>query len=535
MHADPAEMALKREREARDRFAQSRPSSRILLRDAYDHQSNGRWNIKRVGGYWVSMYLDDWFNTVVHLPFMRLLAVLAIFYIFLVSVFALAYLSFADQCGMDFSDGIEAYYFSIETMATIGYGTSDYFFGHCWEPLVIINLQVTASLVVESLYFGIIFHRLTRGRKRTNTVLFSDKAVVRKVADAYYLIFQVCEMRRHHLLDARVRLFAIKHERDKDGGVAYYQAHRMALKRPNDAAGGMLLMALPQLVVHKLDWHSPLVPTTTWMSASGPRHWPGCYGATNTEIASPPVAFRSQQSSAPAQGPAGTSPPTGAGGTGMMTTKVPMPPRHVRGASVTSSQQQVSAYFTPYHPAGSTENDAEGDSTEEREEEERLPPRKRKHASSSALDKSISVAIDRAEVMSSPEPSPRGSSSQFIDEDIPGKMSNDEDANNRYRRHVDHDADLLKRNMEAYCRDREIEVVAIVEGNDEYTSRLVQARHSYTVSDLSWWRNFAPCVFRQSQGDCVVNFSQFHATVRTNNNNYHHNANSNASAAAGGH
>ena len=75
---------------------------------------------------------------------------------------------------MDFSDRIEAYYFSLETMATIGYGTQDYFFGHCWEPLVIINVQVVCSLVIESLYFGIIFHRLTRGRKRQSTVLFSD-------------------------------------------------------------------------------------------------------------------------------------------------------------------------------------------------------------------------------------------------------------------------------------------------------------------------------------------------------------------------
>ena len=60
-------------------------------------------------------------------------------------------------------------------------GTQDYFFGHCWEPLVIINVQVVCSLVIESLYFGIIFHRLTRGRKRQSTVLFSDKAVVRRV------------------------------------------------------------------------------------------------------------------------------------------------------------------------------------------------------------------------------------------------------------------------------------------------------------------------------------------------------------------
>ena len=46
---------------------------------------------------------------------------------------------------MDFGDRLEAYYFSLETMATIGYGTQDYFFGHCWEPLAIINVQVVCG------------------------------------------------------------------------------------------------------------------------------------------------------------------------------------------------------------------------------------------------------------------------------------------------------------------------------------------------------------------------------------------------------
>ena len=115
-----------RERQQQQRFSENdQRRSRILLRDSYDHQSMGRWNIKRVGGDWLNMYLDDWFNTIVHLPFLRLMGLLCLVYILVVFVFALAYLSFADKCGMDFSDRIEAYYFSLETMATIGYGTQD--------------------------------------------------------------------------------------------------------------------------------------------------------------------------------------------------------------------------------------------------------------------------------------------------------------------------------------------------------------------------------------------------------------------------
>ena len=63
-----------------------------------------------------------------------------------------------------------------------------------------------------------------------------------------------------------------------------------------------------------------------------------------------------------------------------------------------------------------------------------------------------------------------------------------------------------------YFLSRE-EIVAIVEGSDEITSRLVQARHSYAIENFAWWHNFAPCVFRQPGGSCLVDFSEFHRTL----------------------
>ena len=484
-------------------------ANRMLLRDAYDHQSNGRWNIKRVGGSWVSMYLDDWFNTIVHLPFTRLLLVLALFYIFVVSIFAAAYLSFARQCGMDFSDVLEAYYFSLETMATIGYGTSDYFFGHCWEPLVIINLQVTISLVVESLYFGIIFHRLTRGRRRTNTVLFSDKAVVRRVGDAYYLLFQVCELRRHHLLDAKIRVFAVRHERDASGLTAYYQAHRLSLRRPNDAAGGMLLMALPQLVVHRLEVTSPLMPPPTWMSHTGPRHWAGL----GKKVPSQQHHRRGRSDDMLTHAARMRSPPPRSSSTFAI------------GTHDSSRRQQQTVRSPPRRTTSQTRlKDADDDqlrlplmmnsrsSTLEKDEnDQKKKKKKRKQCEAPDFDASVHEELDNAEVMSSPEPSPKSKGETAkTDENV--HLLGDDDPDDPDLRQ----ADLLKRNVELFFKDRDVEIIAIVEGNDEYTSRLVQARHSYKLNDIVWWHNFAPSVFRQQDGSCLIDFSEFHRTLPTN-------------------
>ena len=477
-----------RERQQQQRFSENdQRRSRILLRDSYDHQSMGRWNIKRVGGDWLNMYLDDWFNTIVHLPFLRLMGLLCLVYILVVFVFALAYLSFADKCGMDFSDRIEAYYFSLETMATIGYGTQDYFFGHCWEPLVIINVQVVCSLVIESLYFGIIFHRLTRGRKRQSTVLFSDKAVVRRVGDAFYLVFQVCELRRHHLLDARIRVYAVRHERDAHG-TAYYQAHRMALRRPNEASGGLLLMALPQLVVHKLDASSPLVPGRRWISARGARRWSGL--GEDRDAAARAASIASPHKKRTVRRLPSTD-------VRMFAPRVP----HEGGASPVEGlddddddgdfdddglvQADPDAGFAMYDAvaAGATPAAARPAADDE--------ARRARSA-----DREAAAATPLCGLPTEPPEVPRAATPPA-----------------HRPRFARDEAREFREELEAFFFDRDVEIVAIVEGVDDITSRLVQARHSYALENFAWWHNFAPCVFRQPGGSCLVDFGEFHRTV----------------------
>ncbi|KAL3797688.1 hypothetical protein ACHAWO_003698, partial [Cyclotella atomus] len=69
-------------------------------------------------------------------------------------------------CGMDVNSFMEALYFSLSTMATIGYGTSDYYFGNCWTPFFLVLCQVFAALAFSSLAIGLLFQRMSRGQKR---------------------------------------------------------------------------------------------------------------------------------------------------------------------------------------------------------------------------------------------------------------------------------------------------------------------------------------------------------------------------------
>lgn len=74
-------------------------------------------------------------------------------------------------CGMDINNHMEALYFSLSTMATIGYGTSDYYFGECWTPFILVLLQVFSAIVFSSLAIGLLFQRMSRGQKRGRTIV----------------------------------------------------------------------------------------------------------------------------------------------------------------------------------------------------------------------------------------------------------------------------------------------------------------------------------------------------------------------------
>mmetsp|Transcript_22625 Transcript_22625/g.62980 ORF Transcript_22625/g.62980 Transcript_22625/m.62980 type:complete len:360 (-) Transcript_22625:1420-2499(-) len=209
---------------------------------------------------------------------------------------------------------MEAMYFSLSTMTTIGYGVSDYYFGGCYSPLLIVLLQICTAIVFDAVAVGLIFHRISRGAKRSRSILFSDKAIVQTIRGVPHLMFRLGERRKHHLIEATVRCYCIKHERiptypsqqrnnpnhnnnnnnnnnhsngnsnhnnDDDGDddvpvsveTTSFVSRQMRLVQPDDRFGSHLWMGLPQVVVHRLDKNSPLLPSSPiWYDVGGLPH-----------------------------------------------------------------------------------------------------------------------------------------------------------------------------------------------------------------------------------------------------------------------
>lgn len=295
---------------------------------------------------------DDWFHTISYTPTFLLLGIIFLAYFCTIVAFAGLYYgvnklgvyyghsdnggevinggngvppisTFAVEgegvdsfCGMDVNSFMEALYFSLSTMATIGYGTSDYYFGNCWTPFFLVLLQVFSALAFSSLAIGLLFQRMSRGQKRGRTIVFSDVAVIRKVRGQWHFMFRVAELRKRHIIGAKIRAFCVRHERCAieskcDDNIekvqletAYFVSHPLSILTGTKSGGSdsvnfsnttssdgksdrayeqSILMGLPHVVVHRIDETSPISPLPVWYDEKGSPHVESNQGSGNQE------------------------------------------------------------------------------------------------------------------------------------------------------------------------------------------------------------------------------------------------------------
>ncbi len=165
-------------------------------RDAPFHQSFGRWNIKRnrlsTPGV-PELFSQDKFHSLLNKSTSEIVGFIFGLYIVAVALFAVAYrlISTYFDCNLAIESMIEVYFFSLETMTTVGYGTKDQFFGGCYSVLAVTVTQACFGLLLDAILIGVLFTRLARPSTRASTIVFSDFAVIRRVRGEFYFMFQV--------------------------------------------------------------------------------------------------------------------------------------------------------------------------------------------------------------------------------------------------------------------------------------------------------------------------------------------------------
>ena len=99
--------------------------------------------------------------------------------------------------------------FSIETQHTIGYG-SRVMESKCPEAMILLMLQSCVGVFIQSLLTGLIFAKLSRPKKRAQTIMFSKNAVICQRDGEICLLFRLGDMRKSHIVGVTIRAVLVK-------------------------------------------------------------------------------------------------------------------------------------------------------------------------------------------------------------------------------------------------------------------------------------------------------------------------------------
>ncbi len=144
----------------------------------------------------------------------------------------------------------DAYFFSVQTMATIGYGRM--------VPVstlsnIVVTLEALFGLVTLALATGLMFAKFSRPRAR---VLFSRYAVIGMRDGVRSLMVRLANERATGLVEANLRLVVLRDEKTLEGE-PLRRFHTLHLTR-----GASAVFALSWTVVHPIDESSPLFGET---------------------------------------------------------------------------------------------------------------------------------------------------------------------------------------------------------------------------------------------------------------------------------
>ena len=158
-------------------------------------------------------------------------------------------------CLKEVHDFRSALLLSIETQQTIGYGFRNVT-TNCSIAVITIMIQSCFGLIIQALMTGLIFAKLSRPKKRAQTLMFSKKALICERDNTMCLLFRIADMRKSQIVEAHVRAFMVSKKVTQEGEVVLFHQHNLKLETSDEE--GRLFLAWPTTVEHKITEKSPL-------------------------------------------------------------------------------------------------------------------------------------------------------------------------------------------------------------------------------------------------------------------------------------
>jgi inward rectifier potassium channel len=227
----------------------------VVSRESHQRLLNrdGSFNVRRGGlRFWSSFSA---YHAMLTMPWWQFFGITAAMYLAVNATFAAAYLACgpsalgSQTAGMENHTYLRAFFFSVQTLATIGYGQV--------VPIgtlanTIVTIEALVGLMGFAIVTGLLFARFSRP---TAKLLFSRHALIAPYQKITALEFRVANARSNELTDVTAKVLFSKFE-DVDG-TRTRRYYPLDLER-----SGVIFLPLTWTVVHPINQNSPMYGET---------------------------------------------------------------------------------------------------------------------------------------------------------------------------------------------------------------------------------------------------------------------------------
>jgi inward rectifier potassium channel len=193
-----------------------------------------------------SLPLRDVYHAFLRARWPVALGAIVLVYLAFNACFALAYLEVGGVHLARRGSFADAFFFSIQTMGTVGYGAM---YPETVGANVLASMETIVSLLLTALATGLVFAKFSLS---TSRIVFADKAVIGPMNGVPTLMFRLGNERSNRIIEATVRVAMVRTERTREG-MTFYRMCDLELTRERSPA-----LSRSWTAMHRITAASPL-------------------------------------------------------------------------------------------------------------------------------------------------------------------------------------------------------------------------------------------------------------------------------------
>ncbi|KAF4103467.1 ATP-sensitive inward rectifier potassium channel 14 [Onychostoma macrolepis] len=159
-----------------------------------------------------------------------------------------------ERCFQQVNSFMAAFLFSLETQTSIGYGFRSVTEA-CPLAVLAVVLQCIVGCIIDAFIIGAVMAKIAKPKKRNETLVFSDVAVVAMRDGKLCMMWRVGNLRKSHLVEAHVRAQILKPRVTPEG--EFLPLDNADLNVGFDTGTDRIFLVSPVTIVHEINEESP--------------------------------------------------------------------------------------------------------------------------------------------------------------------------------------------------------------------------------------------------------------------------------------